>query len=82
MVGDNLINLSPVWQSTDTTVVDKPVCLQLSREVIVVLETFFRIVLVDSPEFNSTLSAPFYSLIQELAFAYAPENELDRKSVV
>ena len=58
MVGDNLINLPPIRQTADTSVVNEPVGFELAGEVIVVLQTLFRIILVYSPEFNSSFSTP------------------------
>ena len=70
MVGDNLINLPPIRQTADTSVVNEPVGFELAGEVIVVLQTLFRIILIYSPEFNSSFSTPFYCLVQEFSFAY------------
>ena len=72
MVGDNLINLPPIRQTADTSVVNEPVGFELAGEVVIVLQTLFRIILVYSPEFNYSFSTPLYCLVQELSFAYAP----------
>ena len=72
MIGDNLINLPPIRQTANTSVVNEPVGFELAGEVVIVLQTLFRIILVYSPEFNSSFSTPFYCLVQELSFAYAP----------
>ena len=73
--GDNLIDLPPIGETGDASVVDEVVGLNLAGEVVVVVNLFFRIVSVDSPEFHSPFFAPVDSLLQSLAFAHTPQNE-------
>ena len=60
---DDLINLSPVGETTDVAVINEIVGFQLAGEVVVVLKTLLWIVFVDSPELHASFFAPIHSLL-------------------
>lgn len=72
---DDLVNLSPVRESTDIAVINEIVGFQLAGEVVVVLKTLLWIVFVDSPELHASFFAPIHCLLQEMSFSDTPQDE-------
>lgn len=72
---DHLIDLSPIGNATDVTVVDPNISFDLTREVIVPFDFLLGVVLVDCIELHTALTTPVDGIFKELAFAYAPENQ-------
>ena len=72
---DDVVYLSPVGKSTDATVIDEIISLDLTTEVIVVFYLFLGIIAVYGPELYASLAAPVYSILKELAFSHAPKDE-------
>ena len=75
VVVNHLVDGAPVGQAANVAVVDPHVHLQFAAEVYVLCYVFLGEVAVDCIEFHSALAAPFYGIVQELAFAHAPKNE-------
>lgn len=76
VVVNDLVDLSPVGQARDGTVVDEDVGLDLAAEVVVVFYLLLGIVAVDGPEVHAALVAPVDGLLQPAALAHGPEDEL------
>ena len=72
---DHLIDLSPVGNAANVTVIDPDIGLDLTREVIVPFYFLLGVVLVDCIELYTALTAPVDGIFKELAFAYAPEDQ-------
>ena len=73
--GDHAIDGAPVGKATYIAVVDKEVCLQLTREVRVVVGGLLGIVAVGSIELHTALAAPLDGIVQELALTAGPEHQ-------
>ena len=76
LVMDHAVDGAPVREATEVAVVDKDIDLQLATEVVVVGEGFLGIVAIDGIELNAALTTPIDGLVEELAFADRPQDEL------
>ena len=74
-MGDHAVDGAPVGESTDVTVVDEEVGLQLAGEVGVVVSGLLGVVTVGSVEFYAALTTPVNGGLQELALMTGPEDE-------
>lgn len=73
--GDHSIDGAPIGETTDITVVDKEVGLQLSGEVGIVISGLLGVVAVSSVELHTTLTTPLESLFEKLALATGPKDQ-------
>ena len=73
---DHPVNGTPVGETSKVTVVNKEIDFELATEVVVVGKGFLRIVAIDGIELNAALTTPIDSLVEELAFADRPQDEL------
>ena len=73
-MGDHAVDGAPVGESTDVTVVDKEVGLQLAGEVGIVVSGLLGVVAVGSVEFYTALTTPVNGGLQEFALATGPED--------
>lgn len=69
----HLVNLSPIGQTADVTVINPHVYFQLAGEVIVPFLSFFGIVFVDGVKLNATLAAPVDGFVEKRTFADSPQ---------
>ena len=67
---DDLVDLAPVGQSGDASVIDEIVGLDLTAEMIVLFYLFFGVVAVDGPEVDASLMTPVHGCLQ--GFTLAP----------
>ena len=74
-MGDHAVDGAPVGESTDVTVVDEEVGLQLAGEVGIVVSGLLGVVAVGSVEFYAALTTPVNGGLQELALTTGPEDE-------
>ena len=74
-MGDHAVDGAPVGESTDVTVVDEEVGLQLAGEVGIVVSGLLGVVAVGSVEFYTALTTPVNGGLQELALTTGPEDE-------
>ena len=74
-MGDHAVDGAPVGESTDVTVVDEEVGLQLAGEVGIVVSGLLGIVAVGSVELYATLTTPVNGGLQEFALTTGPEDE-------
>ena len=74
-MGDHAVDGAPVGESTDVTVVDEEVGLQLAGEVGIVVSGLLGVVAVGSVEFYAALTTPVNGGLQEFALATGPEDE-------
>lgn len=74
-LGDNLVDLSPVWQSTYAAVVYEVIGFQLAAVVVVFLFLLLGIIAVDCIELHATLTTPVYGVLQEFTFSHAPQDD-------
>jgi len=72
--GDHAIDGTPVRETTYITVVDKEICLQLTREVRVVVGGLLRIVAIGGIELYASLTTPLKGLVQEFTLTTGPEH--------
>ena len=75
-VMDHTVDSAPVRKTTEVTVVDEHVYLQLAAEMVVVGEGLFGIVAVDGIELDAALTTPVDGFVEELTFAHRPQDEL------
>lgn len=74
---DDMVDLAPVGQSTDITVINEQVGLDLPGEIIVVLcAVLLGIIAVHGPEVDATLMTPLDGLVKEFSLPAGPEDEL------
>ena len=73
---DHAVDGTPVGKTTEVAIVDKYIDLQLATEVVVVGEGFLGIVAIDGIELDASLPTPVDRLIEQLAFADTPEDQL------
>ena len=73
--GDHAVDSAPVGESTDITVVDEEVGLQLAGEMRIVVGGLLWIVTVGSIELHTALTTPLEGLLQELSFTTGPEHQ-------
>lgn len=71
---DAVIDRAPVGQTTEATVIDEEVGLELTREA-TSRGIFLGEITVDGVELHSPIPAPLDGFIEELALADRPENE-------
>lgn len=76
VVVQDLVDLSPVGQTGYASVVDEIVGLDLTAEVVVLVDLLLGVVAVHSPELHAALAAPVDGLLQLIALAHRPEDEL------
>jgi hypothetical protein len=70
----HLIDLPPVRNATDITVVNPHVGLDFAREMVVPLNFLLGVVLVDRIKLYSSLETPVDGVFEKLTFTYAPED--------
>ena len=73
---DHAVDGAPVGEASEVAVVDEEVDLELATEVVVVSKGLLGIVAIDGIELNAALTTPIDGLVEELAFADRPQDEL------
>lgn len=76
VVVQDLVNLSPVGQAGYASVVDEIVGFDLAAEVVVLVDLLLGVVAVHGPKLHAALAAPVDGLLQLVALAHRPEDEL------
>ncbi len=64
----HVVDDTPVGKTANVAVVNEKIGFELSTEVIVILNLFFREVLVDCIELDSALTAPVDGIVEQLVF--------------
>lgn len=73
--GNHPIDGAPVGETTDITVIDEEVCLQLAGEVGIVISGLLGVVAVGGIELHTAFSTPLECRIQELALTTGPKDQ-------
>ena len=73
---DHAVDGAPVRETANVTIVDKEVDLELATEMIVVGEGLLGIVAIDGIELDAALATPVDGIVEQLALAYGPQDEL------
>ena len=74
-MGDHAVDGAPVGETSDVSVVDEEVGLQLAGEVGIVVGGLLGVVAIGGIELYTTLTAPLEGLVEKLALATGPEDD-------
>ena len=64
----HVVDDTPVGKAANVAVVNEKIGFELSTEVIVILNLFFREIFVDCIELDSALAAPVDGIVEQLVF--------------
>ena len=73
--GDHPIDGAPIGETTDITVIDKEVCLQLAGEMGIVISGLLGVIAVSGIKLHAAFTTPLESLFEKFALSTGPKDK-------